>query len=142
MTTRSVEAEIGLCILLSAVDGEISDPELAELTTRVGDLLGDDFDPMKLPELVEGELESIESLGVDDYVKALPARIAADRRREALHAACVVACADGLAPEEDEVLRQVALVLELDAEEIIAAAFGRNDTIRAAPLGDDEDAAS
>jgi hypothetical protein len=49
-----------------------------------------------------------------------------------------VACADGLAPEEDEVLRQVALILELDAEAIISAAYGRSDTIRVKARSEDE----
>jgi tellurite resistance protein len=129
--TGSIEAEIGLCILLSAVDGEISDPELSALTDRVGELLGDDFDPMALPGLVEGELGAIEEQGIDDYVAKLPERIPAARRYEAVRAACKVACADGLAPEEEEVVRQVCDVLEVDADEVIAAVGARNDTIAA-----------
>ena len=58
--SSSIEAEIGLCLLFSAVDGEISEQELAALTDRVGQLLGDDFDPMRLPGLLEGEMGSIE----------------------------------------------------------------------------------
>jgi len=118
VSTRSVEAEIGLCLLLSAVDGEISEAEVGALSTRVGQLLGDDFDPMRLPAMLDGELEKIAALGVDDYIKALPARIGPTRRRIALEAALKVARADGLAPEEEEVFRQVAEVLELDAEDL------------------------
>lgn len=122
MTTAGVEAEIGLCLLLSAVDGEISDEELAALTTRIGELLGDNFSPMKLPALIDRELASIGVYGVDDYVSKLPGRILPERRIEALRAATLVAIADGLAPEEEEVLRQVAVALELDADAIIADA--------------------
>ncbi len=116
---RGVEAEIGLCLLLSAVDGEISDQELAALTTRIGVLLGETFDPMRLPALIDGELERIGGLGVDDYLVELSKRIVPERRYEALRAACAVAIADGLAPEEDEVLRQAARALELDADAIL-----------------------
>lgn len=122
MATAGFEAEIGLCLLLSAVDGEISDEELAALTTRIGELLGDNFSPMKLPALIDRELASIGVYGVDEYVSKLPARILPERRTEALRAATLVAIADGLAPEEEEVLRQVAVALELDADAIIADA--------------------
>jgi len=122
MATAGFEAEIGLCLLLSAVDGEISDEELAALTTRIGELLGDNFSPMKLPALIDRELASIGVYGVDEYVSKLPARILPERRIEALRAATLVAIADGLAPEEEEVLRQVAVALELDADAIIADA--------------------
>lgn len=122
MATAGFEAEIGLCLLLSAVDGEISDEELAALTTRIGELLGDNFSPMKLPALIDRELASIGVYGVDAYVSKLPARILPERRTEALRAATLVAIADGLAPEEEEVLRQVAVALELDADAIIADA--------------------
>jgi uncharacterized tellurite resistance protein B-like protein len=131
MSTTSIEAEIGLCLLFSAVDGEISDPELAALTDRVGELLGDDFDPMRLPVIVEGELGSIGDLGVDDYVARLPARISLARRHEAVRAACKVACADGLAPEEEEVVRQVCGVLDLDADEVIGSVGAKFDTVAA-----------
>lgn len=131
MTQRSIEAEIGLCLLFAAVDGEISEQELAALSDRVGVLLGDDFDPMRLPALVEAEMGTIEELGVDDYVAKLPARIAEGHRFEAVRAACVVACADGLAPEEEDVVRQVCGVLAIDADTMIAGIGGRHDTISA-----------
>jgi uncharacterized tellurite resistance protein B-like protein len=137
MTQSSIEAEIGLCILFSAVDGEISEKEIGALSNRMGHLLGDDFDVMRLPALLDGELGSIAEGGVDDYVAKLPARIPADRRYEAVRAACVVACADGLAPEEEEVVRQVCVVLDVDADEIIGRVGGRNDTI--APIGETHD---
>ena len=127
--SSSIAAEIGLCLLFSAVDGEISEKELAALSSRVGHLVGDDFDVMRLPALVEGELGSMEELGVDDYVAKLPGRIPEPRRYEAVRAACVVACADGLAPEEEEVVRQVCGVLAVDADQVIGAVGSRNDTI-------------
>jgi len=131
MTVRSIEAEIGLCLLFAAVDGEISEHELGALSDRVGVLLGDDFDPMRLPSLIEGEMGAIEEVGVDDYVARLPDRIAPDRRFEAVRAACVVACADGLAPEEEDVVRQVCAVLAIDADRMIERVGARNDTIAA-----------
>jgi uncharacterized tellurite resistance protein B-like protein len=119
MTTRSIEAEIGLCLLFAAVDGEISEQELGALSDRLGVLLGDDFDPMLLPALVEGEMGTIEELGVDAYVARLPDRIPVERRVEAVRAACAVACADGLAPEEEEVVRQVCAIFAIDAGAMI-----------------------
>ena len=67
----------------------------------------------------------------------LPERIPSERRYEAVRAACAVACADGLAPEEEEVVRQVCVVLEVDADEIIGRVGARNDTI--APVGTTHD---
>jgi uncharacterized tellurite resistance protein B-like protein len=137
MTQSSIEAEIGLCLLMSAVDGEISEQELGALSGRVGHLLGDDFDVMLLPGLVNGELASMATEGIDDYVARLPSRIPEERRYEAVRAACVVACADGLAPEEEEVVRQVCRVLELDADDVLDAVRSRFDTI--GPAGDSHD---
>ena len=139
MTQRSIEAELGLCLLFAAVDGEISERELGALSERLGVLLGDDFDPMRLPALMEGEMGTIEELGVDDYVAQLPARIPAERRFEAVRAACVVACADGLAPEEEEVVRQVCAILAVDADAMIERAFTRHDTIAAAGDAHDDE---
>ncbi len=139
MTQRSIEAEIGLCLLFAAVDGEISEQELGALSDRVGVLLGEDFDAMRLPALVEGEMGTIEELGVDSYVARLPDRIAPDRRFEAVRAACVVACADGLAPEEEEVVRQVCAILALDADAMIERVGARNDTIAVAGDAHDDE---
>jgi uncharacterized tellurite resistance protein B-like protein len=139
MTQRSIEAEIGLCILFSAVDGEISEKELGALSDRVGHLLGDDFDVMRLPALLDGELGSISENGVDEYVAKLPGRIPSERRYEAVRAACAVACADGLAPEEEEVVRQVCVVLDVDADDVIGAVGARNDTIAAAGDAHDDE---
>lgn len=139
MSQRSIEAEIGLCLLFAAVDGEISEQELAALSDHMGVLLGDDFDPMLLPALIEGEMGTIEDVGVDDYVAKLPERIPEDRRFEAVRAACVVACADGLAPEEEEVVRQVCGVLAIDADAMIDRVGARNDTISAAGDAHDDE---
>lgn len=122
MTSGGIEAEIGLCLLFAAVDGDISEAEIGALSTRVGVLLGDDFDPMRLPAILEREMTRIGSLGVDDYVAKLPDRIVEGRRFEAVRAACAVACADGLAPEEEEVVRQVCGVLAIDPDDLIARA--------------------
>lgn len=134
---RNIDAEIGLCLLFSAVDGEISDEELGALSHRIGHLLGDDFDVMRLRGLVDGELGSMADNGIDDYVAKLPARIPSELRHEAVRAACAVACADGLAPEEEEVVRQVCDVLELDADDVIDAVGSRYDTIGAPESHDD-----
>ncbi|MDB5218828.1 MAG: hypothetical protein JWO86_6755 [Myxococcaceae bacterium] len=139
MTQRSIEAEIGLCILFSAVDGEISEKEIGALSDRVGHLLGDDFDVMRLPALLDAELGSISENGVDEYVAKLPARIPSERRFEAVRAACAVACADGLAPEEEEVVRQVCGVLDVDADDVMTAVGARNDTIAAAGDAHDDE---
>jgi uncharacterized tellurite resistance protein B-like protein len=114
-------AEIGLCLLFSAADGEISEAELFALTTRVGHLLGDDFPLGRLQGLVETELRTIEELGADGYVATLPGRIAPDRRFEAVRAACKVACADGLSPEEEEMVREACAALSIDMSEIVTA---------------------
>jgi uncharacterized tellurite resistance protein B-like protein len=129
VTQRDIAAEIGLCLLLSAVDGEISDKELAALSARVGHLLGDDFDVMRLPGLIEGELEAISAEGVDAYIARLPGRLPAARRYEAVRAACVVAGADGLAAEEEDVVRRVCEALALDAEDVLRAVTGPDDLL-------------
>jgi len=114
-------AEIGLCLLFSAADGEISEAELFALTTRVGHLLGDDFPLGRLQGLVENELGKIEDLGADGYVATLPDRIAPDRRFEAIRAACKVACADSPSPEEEEMVREACTALGVDIREMFAA---------------------
>lgn len=116
-----VEAEIGLCLLFSAADGEISEAELFALTTRVGHLLGDDFPLGRLQTLVETELAKIEDIGADGYVATLPDRIAPERRFEAIRAACKVACADGLSPEEEEMVREACTALGVEVRDVVAA---------------------
>lgn len=118
MAQLVASAEVGLCLLLAAADGAISDDELMVLTTRIGKLLGDDFIG-GLDELVEGELIAISDGGVDHYLAKLPARIADPRRVEALRAACEVACADGLSPEEEDMLRAAGKALVVDVGAIV-----------------------
>jgi uncharacterized tellurite resistance protein B-like protein len=118
---KGVEAEIGLCLLFSAADGEISEAELFALTTRVGHLLGDDFPMGRLGGLVDRELATIAELGADGYVGALKGRILPERRLEALRAACKVACADGLSPEEEELVRAACAALGVDVGEVVGA---------------------
>ena len=107
----SADAEIGLCLLLAAADGEISDEELFALTTRIGHLVGDDFTMNGLQGLVDGELTRIATMGADAYIAALPDRIPVERRGEAIRAACKVACADGLSAEEKEMLDAASTAL-------------------------------
>lgn len=114
-----VAAEIGLCLLLSAADGEISDEELGALTSRIGELLGDDFAPARLSALVDGELSRIADAGADGYVASLVDRIPAARRQEAMEAACSIACADGLSPEEEEMLRLAGKALDVDVDAVL-----------------------
>jgi tellurite resistance protein len=119
MVQPGAPAEVGLCLLLAAADGEISDDELAVLTTRVGKLLGEDFPLRELEGVLEGEMEAIAEIGVDAYLEKLPPRILAERRFEALRAACEVACADGLSPEEEEMLRAAGVALDIDVATIV-----------------------
>lgn len=119
-------AEVGLCLLLAAADGEISDAELAALTTRVGKVLGEDFPMDELAPVVEGEMTAISELGVDAYVAELAGRIHEDRRAEALKSACEVACADGLSPEEQDMLRAAGRALDVDVAAFIGAIGYRN----------------
>jgi uncharacterized tellurite resistance protein B-like protein len=140
MPDASANAEVGLCLLLAAADGEISDAELGALTTRLGRLLGDDFPLGELEGLLEGEMSAISDLGVDEYVVRLPARIAPDRRVEALRSACEVACADGLSPEEDDLLRAAARALEVDADAIVGAiGYRKTDYAEGADHADEPD---
>lgn len=117
--SNSIEAEIGLCLLFAAVDGEISEEEVGALSEHMGILLGDDFDPMALPSLVEAEMATIAAIGVDEYIERLPKRIPDPRRLPAVRAACSVALADGLAPEEEEIMRQVCEALFVDANAVL-----------------------
>jgi tellurite resistance protein len=118
---ETAAAEIGLCLLLAAADGEISEPELQALTTRVGELLGEEVAFGRLERVVVGELSRMADRGADEYVAELPSRIPVERRVEALRAACTIACADGLSPEERDMLRDAARALEVDPAPIVAS---------------------
>jgi len=104
-------AEVGLCVLLAAADGDISEGEIGALSSRLGKLLGDDFSAIALAAIVEAEIETMSKIGPDWYVKSLVERLPADRRHRALRGALVIACADGLAPEEESMFRDVATEL-------------------------------
>ncbi|HEY8078013.1 MAG TPA: tellurite resistance TerB family protein [Labilithrix sp.] len=134
---KGASAEIGLCLLFSAADGEISEAELFALTTRVGHLLGDDFPIGRLQGLVETELSTIGEMGADAYVASLAQRIEPDRRFEAVRAACKVACADGLSPEEEEMVHAACEALDVDVQEIVTAVGWRKTLAAAAESHDD-----
>lgn len=121
MNGHAFAAEIGLCLLLAGADGEISERELSVLTTSVGRLVGDEFDPVALGLLVDEELRTIDVSGIDAYVQDLPARIPVPRRLTALAVACTVACADGLSEEEEERLREVSGALGIPFDAVLEA---------------------
>lgn len=115
-------AEIGLCLLLAAADGDVSEQEIGALSSRLGALLGEDYPALAAGVVADGEIDRMGQLGPDRYVKSLAERIPEDRRRRALHAALVVAHADGLAPEEESMFRDAAAALGLtpaQAEEML-----------------------
>jgi uncharacterized tellurite resistance protein B-like protein len=116
-------AEIGLCLLLAAADGDVSEEEIGALSTRLGTLLGDDYPALAAGVLADGEIDRMGMLGPDRYVASLASRISEPRRKRALRAALVVAHADGLAPEEERMFRDAASALglsPLEADELLA----------------------
>jgi len=121
-------AEIGLCVLLAAADGDVSEREIGALSSRLGSLVGDDYPAMALGAIVEDEIEKMGMLGPDRYVRSLVDRLPHARRVPALRGALVVACADGLAPEEERMFRDVALELGIEVsatEQILSEALTR-----------------
>ena len=111
----SRHAEVGLCVLLAAADGDISEDEIGAMSSRLGTVLGEDFSAIALAAIVEAEIETMSQIGPDRYVRSLVERLPAARRRIALRGALVIACADGLAPEEESMFRDVAAELGLPA---------------------------
>jgi tellurite resistance protein len=107
-------AEIGLCVLLAAADGDISDGEIGALSSRLGSLVGDEFPAIVLGAIVESEISRMSELGPDRYVRTLVDRLPQARRLAALRGALVVAYADGLAPEEEQMFRDVAVELGIE----------------------------
>lgn len=107
-------AEIGLCVLLAAADGDISEREIGALSSRLGSLVGDEFPPIVLGAIVQSEIAKMGDLGPDRYVRTLVERLPQARRSPALRGALVVAFADGLAPEEERMFRDVALELGIE----------------------------
>ena len=107
-------AEIGLCVLLAAADGDISEVEIGALSSRLGALVGDEFPAIALGAIVESEISRMGELGPERYIRTLVDRLPHERRAPALRGALVVALADGLAPEEERMFRDVAVELGVD----------------------------
>lgn len=120
------DAEVGLCVLLAAADGDVSDREVGALSSRLGRLLGEDFSAVALGAIVTSELARMSALGPERYVRTLVARLPDDRRLVALRGALTIAAADGLAPEEEHMFRDVARELGVDE----GAAEGLLDEVR------------
>jgi tellurite resistance protein len=107
-------AEIGLCVLLAAADGDVSEQEIGALSSRLGTLVGDDYPAIALGAIVEAEISKMGELGPDRYVRTLVDRLPQARRVPALRGALVVAAADGLAPVEERMFRDVAVELGIE----------------------------
>lgn len=118
MSDPSKRAEIGLCLMLAAADGQVSEQEIGALSTRLGVILGDDASTAELWGAVEAEIRALDELGPDDYTATLAERIPPERRLSALAGALDVAFADGLAPEEEQTLRETAVALGLHEDEV------------------------
>lgn len=116
-TGDTKRAEIGLCLLLAAADGDVSEQEIGALSTRLGTLLGDEYPALAAGIIADGEIDRMGELGPDRYVASLAGRIPEPRRKRALRAALHVALADGLAPEEERMFRDAAAALGLTPEE-------------------------
>jgi tellurite resistance protein len=117
MDEAAKRAEIGLCLMLAAADGEISAAEIGALSTRLGRLLGDDVGARLLTSVIESEIQALDDLGPDAYIATLVARLPEAARMPTLRSALGVAFADGLAPEEEETFREVAAALGVDSLE-------------------------
>jgi tellurite resistance protein len=109
-------AEIGLCVLLAAADGDISEREIGALSSRLGKILGDEFSAIALGAIVESEIARMSDVGPERYIQTLVERLPQARRPAALRGALVVAFADGLAPEEERMFRDVAVELGIAPE--------------------------
>lgn len=107
-------AEIGLCVLLAAADGDVSESEIGALSSRLGTIVGDEFSALALGAIVEVEISKMSELGPERYVRTLVDRLPLARRGPALRGALVVAFADGLAPEEEGMFRDVAFELGIE----------------------------
>lgn len=107
-------AEIGLCVLLAAADGDISEVEIWALSSRLGSILGEAFPAVALGAIVQAEITRMSTIGPERYIRTLVERLPHDRRERALRGALVVAAADGLAPEETRMFQDVAVELAID----------------------------
>jgi tellurite resistance protein len=116
-TNETERAEIGLCLLLAAADGDVSEQEIGALSTRLGTLLGDDYPAIATGVIADGEIDRMAEMGPDRYVASLAKRIPADRRERALKAALAVASADGLAPEEERMFRDCAAAMGMSVDQ-------------------------
>jgi tellurite resistance protein len=103
--------EIGLCVLLAASDGDVSEAEIRELSTRLGALLGEDVSALAIGVAVDEEIGRMQTLGVERYVEELAKRMSGRDPLPALKAALAIAIADGLAPEEESMFREVSTAL-------------------------------
>lgn len=117
MNEANKRAEIGLCLMLAAADGEVSEAEIGALSSRLGRLLGDDVVFTQLEDVLSAEMRALDDLGPDAYIATLVARLPAEARMPALRSALGVAFADGLAPEEEQTFREVASALGVDTLE-------------------------
>jgi uncharacterized tellurite resistance protein B-like protein len=120
----TTSAEIGLCLMLAAADGQVSEREIGALSTRLGQLLGDDVTILELQAVVEGEIQALDELGPDAYLETLVARIPEERRSAALRAAARVAFADGVTTDEEASLREAGAALgvaDLEVEALLKA---------------------
>jgi tellurite resistance protein len=107
-------AEIGLCVLLAAADGDVSEHEIGALSSRLGSIVGDEFPAIVLGVIVQAEISRMGELGPDRYIRTLVERLPQARRMAALRGALVVAFSDGLAPEEERMFRDVAVELGIE----------------------------
>jgi tellurite resistance protein len=114
MDDASKRAEIGLCLMLAAADGEVSDAEVGALSTRLGKLLGDNVTARTIDTYITTEIRALDDLGPDGYIATLVERLPEPQRMPALRSALGVAFADGLAPEEEDTFREVASALGVD----------------------------
>jgi tellurite resistance protein len=114
MDDAAKKAEIGLCLMLAAADGEVSEAEIGALSTRLGKLLGDNVNARMIESYITMEIRALDDLGPDGYIATLVERLPAPQRMPALRSALGVAFADGLAPEEEETFREVASALGVD----------------------------
>lgn len=124
--------EIGLCVLLAASDGDVSEAEIRELSTRLGTLLGNEVNALAVGVAVDEEIGRMHALGVERYIEELVRRMSGRDAVPALRAALAIAIADGLAPEEESMFHEVASAFGLARDraddllkEIVRAAADR-----------------
>jgi tellurite resistance protein len=118
-------AEIGLCVLLAAADGDVSQSEIDELSRRLGSLLGDAYPPLAIGVAVDEEIGRMHELGAEGYIESLASRLDGKDVIPTLRAALAIAGADGLAAEEVQMFHDVADVFGLkraDADALLAKA--------------------